>query len=188
MVKIPLAYTVLKFNIAQVWRLLIGLGAIPCACAIYFRLTIPETPRYTIEVDNNLQQAVNDFDRTVARNRAPQVAQTTAVTESSNKASWRDFCEHFRQWKHFKVLLGTSISWFAVDVAFYGINLNASIILQDIGFTGSLTANPWNALFQNALGNFIVALMGTVPGYWVRIDQTLVALCQSCLMLVLNLR
>ena len=33
-------------HIDQVWRLLIGLGCVPAVVALYFRLTIPETPRY----------------------------------------------------------------------------------------------------------------------------------------------
>ncbi len=35
------------------WRLLIGFGAIPGVVAIYFRLTIPESPRYTMDVKGN---------------------------------------------------------------------------------------------------------------------------------------
>ena len=34
-------------NFDSVWRLIIGVGAIPGAFAIYYRLTIPESPRYT---------------------------------------------------------------------------------------------------------------------------------------------
>ena len=30
--------------------------------AVYFRLTIPETPRYTIEINNDIDQAVKDVD------------------------------------------------------------------------------------------------------------------------------
>lgn len=34
-------------HVDYVWRLLIGLGCVPAAIALYFRLTISETPRYS---------------------------------------------------------------------------------------------------------------------------------------------
>lgn len=37
-------------NLDYVWRICIGLGAIPCAATIYARLTLPETPRYAVDV------------------------------------------------------------------------------------------------------------------------------------------
>jgi len=59
------------------------------------------------------------------------------------------------------------VTWFALDVAFYGINLNNSVILTAIGFSGSGT--PYEVLNRNAIGNIIIALLGTVPGYWVTV-------------------
>lgn len=43
------------------WRLIIGLGAIPAALALYFRLTIPETPRFTMDIEMNVHQASKDI-------------------------------------------------------------------------------------------------------------------------------
>ena len=57
-----------------------------------------------------------------------------SVKESNeNKATFKEFISHFKQWKNFKVLLGCSACWFALDVAFYGVNLNNGIILDAIG-------------------------------------------------------
>src|ERR1041384_2269141 len=39
------------------WRLVLGLGVIPGLFALYFRLTIPETPRYTMDVDHDINKA-----------------------------------------------------------------------------------------------------------------------------------
>ena len=44
------------------WRLLIGFGCVPGFVAPYFRLTIPETPRFTLDVDRNMKQAVKDVE------------------------------------------------------------------------------------------------------------------------------
>ncbi|KAG6333503.1 hypothetical protein ID866_5592, partial [Astraeus odoratus] len=44
------------------WRILIGLGCVPGVVALYFRLTIPETPRFTMDVDRNVAQASKDIE------------------------------------------------------------------------------------------------------------------------------
>jgi len=44
------------------WRIIIGLGAIPGTLALYFRLTIPETPRFTMDIQRNIHQAAHDID------------------------------------------------------------------------------------------------------------------------------
>ncbi|KAJ1995691.1 hypothetical protein GGI25_000670 [Coemansia spiralis] len=76
------------------------------------------------------------------------------------------FVQYFGQWKHMKVLLGTSISWFAVDVAFYGINLNSSVVISAIGFSGDVNnGDPYKVLSRNCLGNIIINLLGSIPGY-----------------------
>lgn len=38
----------------KMWRALIGVGIVPAVCALYFRLTIPETPRYTVSLCQSL--------------------------------------------------------------------------------------------------------------------------------------
>ncbi|CAJ0826113.1 2968_t:CDS:2 [Entrophospora sp. SA101] len=75
---------------------------------------------------------------------------------------------HFGQWKHGKVLLGTSLSWFALDVAFYGLGLNNAIILDAIGLS-SKTDDQFTGLANIALGNVVITLLGTIPGYWVTV-------------------
>ncbi len=44
-------------------RLLFGLGAVPAAIALYFRLTFPETPRYKIDVERQVAQTTWEVDR-----------------------------------------------------------------------------------------------------------------------------
>ena len=117
-------------NLDYVWRIAIGFGAIPGCIALYFRLTIPETPRYTMDVDNDVHRGANDINK-VSGNSHVKLAEKKQQAE--NKATFRQFIQHFSKWNNFKILLGTSISWFALDVAFYGVNLNNGIILDAIG-------------------------------------------------------
>lgn len=74
------------------------------------------------------------------------------------------FFTYFSEWRHFSKLLGTMSTWFLLDVAFYGTNLNQSAILTQIGF--STGKNEYDQLKRNAIGNLIIAIAGYVPGYF----------------------
>jgi PHS family inorganic phosphate transporter-like MFS transporter len=50
-------------SLDTIWRLLVGLGAVPAFIALWFRLTIIESPRYTAEVTKDSLQAVNDVSQ-----------------------------------------------------------------------------------------------------------------------------
>ncbi|KAJ2721209.1 hypothetical protein GGI07_004135 [Coemansia sp. Benny D115] len=80
------------------------------------------------------------------------------------------FGQYFGKWRNLKVLLGTSIAWFVVDVAFYGINLNSSVVISAIGFSGDVqNGDPYSVLTRNCLGNIIINILGSVPGYWITV-------------------
>ena len=51
-----------------------------------------------------------------------------------------------------------------MDIAFYGTNLNQSIILSQIGFAPT-NLPPWDTLFKQATGNLILSVLGALPGY-----------------------
>ncbi|KAJ6095554.1 hypothetical protein N7486_006300 [Penicillium sp. IBT 16267x] len=54
-----------------------------------------------------------------------------------------------------------------IDIAYYGINLNQSIILAKIGYAKGAT--PWETLYKTAIGNIIVQTAGYLPGFYVGI-------------------
>ncbi|KAF1799703.1 phosphate:H+ symporter [Mucor lusitanicus] len=153
-----------------VWRLVIGLGAVPGVCALYYRLTIPETPRFTIDVEQKVEKGIRDAKAFIEKGAsAGDYTDNIAIarTNTSPKASWSDFCRHFGQWQNGKILLGTAYSWFALDVAWYGLGLNNSIILGAIGFGSD--SDPYTAVFRTCVGNIIINLLGSVPGYWISV-------------------
>ncbi|KAF4605756.1 hypothetical protein EYR40_004546 [Pleurotus pulmonarius] len=84
------------------------------------------------------------------------------------KAQFREFLHYFSEWRHAKLLIGTCMCWFLLDVAFYGINLNQNVVLQQIGFDGS-SGSAWQRLFKIATGNIIITALGFVPGYYAAI-------------------
>lgn len=155
------------------WRIVLGCGAVPGIAALYFRLTIPETPRYTMDVEHDVNKASNDITSYLQKTDTNDDDENAGNHVDVPKASWSDFVGYFGKWKNGKVLLGTSMSWFALDIAFYGIGLNNGIILSAIGYADTheadLNLRAYNSLKNMALGNIIITIMGTVPGYWVTV-------------------
>lgn len=161
------------------WRIIYGFGAVPACFALYFRLTIPETIRYTLDVSRNEKVAAADAIKYVSGKHgsarvgdAGYTPDAAIVIEQDDgqgppKASFRDFISHFGQWKNGKVLLGTAGSWFLLDVAFYGLGLNTSIILGAIKYSGG--SNIYQKLYNNGVGNLILSCAGLIPGYWVSV-------------------
>jgi hypothetical protein len=45
------------YNLDYVWRLCIGLGTIPAVATVYLRCTMPESPRYNLNVNHDVEQA-----------------------------------------------------------------------------------------------------------------------------------
>ncbi|CCD27217.1 MFS transporter NDAI_0K00280 [Naumovozyma dairenensis CBS 421] len=162
----------------QMWRILVGLGAVPGCLGLYFRLTIPESPRYTLDVEAHVDNGVEDVEKFMTGEMdhknddivtaATRIPSTTAMEPVlPPKASFKDFCHHFGQWKYGKILLGTAGSWFMLDVAFYGLSLNTAVILQTIGYAGS--QNVYKKLYDSAVGNLILICAGSLPGYWISV-------------------
>ncbi|CAG8589778.1 558_t:CDS:2 [Racocetra fulgida] len=155
-------------HIDYIWRIVTGCGAIPGCIALYFRLTIPETPRYTMDIERNIDQAAADINTVLEHGVYKPREQEVVVKVDAPKFSVSDFFRYFGKWENGKVLFGTAFTWFALDVAFYGIGLNNNIILGNIGFLGD-GRDPYETLFKASVGNIIIALLGTVPGYWVTV-------------------
>ncbi|KAJ6442371.1 inorganic phosphate transporter (predicted) [Purpureocillium lavendulum] len=136
-----------------VWRLQLGIGMIPAAITLYSRLTMPETEPYKKYVTDN------------ARCRQDRGLQN----------QMHDFWDYFKEWRHAKVLLATSTAWFLFDIAYYGINLNQSIILSKIGYAKG--EDPWSTLWKIAVGNIIRDMArvmadefkGYLPGFFIGI-------------------
>ncbi|KAL1622001.1 acid phosphatase pho5 [Neofusicoccum ribis] len=167
---------VCSLAVDKMWRVIIGFGAVPGCIALYYRLTIPETPRYTFDVARDVVKAGSDVKAYKAGEHQgvpDEITRVQAMEQADQlevpQASWRDFFAHYSQWKYGKVLLGTAGSWFFLDVAFYGLGLNNSIILTQIGYGTSHTKNMYEYFFNTAVGNLILICAGAIPGYWVTV-------------------
>ncbi|TAQ83677.1 hypothetical protein B7494_g8000 [Chlorociboria aeruginascens] len=166
---------VCRLAVDKMWRVIVGFGAVPGCIALYYRLTIPETPRYTFDVARDVEKAGEDVEAYMtgkSEGQPDEIRRATTIANASAtlqvpKASWADFYGHYSQWKFGKVLLGTAGSWFFLDVAYYGLSLNNSIILSAIGWSGG--SNMYEIYYRTAVGNLILVCAGAIPGYWVSV-------------------
>ncbi|TFY75085.1 hypothetical protein EWM64_g8927 [Hericium alpestre] len=179
------------------WRIIIGISLVPAFGTLYQRLTLPESTRYLNEtkvyqdIHDEVPKAEAQLEK-IATNptsasekeqeekvsaivcnatgdiEATPVPEQTISLPSNRKAHFRECLLYFREWRHFKLLLGTSVCWFLVDIAFYGVNLNQNFVLQQIGFDGA-SGTPWHRLWKISIGDIIIAVLGFVPGYWVSV-------------------
>ncbi|KAI0206529.1 major facilitator superfamily domain-containing protein [Astrocystis sublimbata] len=157
------------------WRIIVGVGAAPAVFALYYRITIPETPRYTFEVAKDVEKAAADikayissqYEGEVDEVKQARMKQVASPALAIPAASWRDAYNYFTQWKNARVLLGTAFSWFLLDFAFYGLGLNNQVILQVIGYADGDSLHA--ILHRGAVGTIILVVAGSLPGYWTSI-------------------
>ncbi|KIO24456.1 hypothetical protein M407DRAFT_244457 [Tulasnella calospora MUT 4182] len=176
-----------------VWRIVVGVSLIPAFGTLYQRLTLPEATRYkkSQEQARRLADEEYDIDELKKKNEAtvsiteqpqePSASASSSDVKTSDSASIsapppenktrqiREFINYFSEWRHFKILLGTCMCWFLLDIAFYGINLNQNVVLQQIGFDGHTGSTAWEKLYRLAVGNIIITALGFVPGYYATI-------------------
>jgi PHS family inorganic phosphate transporter-like MFS transporter len=162
-----------------VWRIAVGLSLIPAFATLYQRLTLPESTRFIAsqKVADEEQHPSKDIplkeesqlkDEKLSSAGSSSDSAEAPLEEVAKKAHFKEFIEYFSEWKHGKNLFATSMCWFLLDIAFYGINLNQNVVLQQIGFDGK-TGTPWEKMFKVSTGNIIVTVLGFVPGYYATI-------------------
>ncbi|KAF8227722.1 MFS general substrate transporter [Tricholoma matsutake] len=165
-----------------VWRIVVGISLVPAFGTLYQRLTLPESTRYIAAQklkSGEEGDAIAEIKRAqLGESRDGKVEESIQISSidddkapeelATKKAQFTEFLEYFSEWKHAKILLGTCMCWFFLDIAFYGINLNQNVVLQQIKFDGK-TGTPWHRLFKIGTGNIIITALGFVPGYYVTI-------------------
>ena len=69
-----------KIGIDILWRLVVGVGAVPALVAIIFRWTIPESGRYTYDVEQDARTALKDTRKVYEEQPAMQ-SQSTELSD-----------------------------------------------------------------------------------------------------------
>jgi MFS transporter, PHS family, inorganic phosphate transporter len=130
-----------------VWRVLLGLGAVPAAAVIYLRCRMPESPRYKAHRESLSVQAASNGD-SVVRAASPR------TTSAAHASGLQAFLSN-RRW--LVMLAGTAGCWFLLDYAYYGNTISTPQIL---GLISPHASTMTKIALQLAI--FVVA---AVPGY-----------------------
>ncbi|XP_027165138.1 probable inorganic phosphate transporter 1-3 [Coffea eugenioides] len=147
------------------WRIILMFGAVPAGLTYYWRMKMPETARYTALVARNAQKAAKDMARVLNVELDPEVEKVEKLTERSSN-SYGLFSRQFLR-RHGLHLLGTTSTWFLLDIAFYSQNLFQKDVLSGIGWIPpAATMSAGEELFKIARAQTLIALCSTVPGYW----------------------
>jgi MFS transporter, PHS family, inorganic phosphate transporter len=174
-----------QFAADRSWRIIIGFGILPAVFALYYRLTIPETPRFTFDVALDAEKANADIrifiDAEVAleqidafqRNSSNRLGLESQIQSQIDgvdnllqpRSSWSDFYKYFHQYRNGSVLFATMASWFLLDFSFYGLALNNNVELAVLGFGPESGPSVYRDLLATSLGNLILVCAGGLPGY-----------------------
>lgn len=167
----PYAVDAMKSTVPEadyVWRIILMLGSLPAVLTYYWRMKMPETPRYTALVANDNKKACDDMSKVLNLEIGQHVVNETQIkTDSnSNSNSFGFFSKKFIQ-RHGIHLLGTATTWFLIDVAYYSQNLFQKDIFSAVGWLPQpKTMSALEEVFKIAKAQTLIALCGTVPGYW----------------------
>jgi PHS family inorganic phosphate transporter-like MFS transporter len=145
-----------------VWRIMLMLGALPAALTFYWRMQMPETARYTALVAKNAKQAAADMFLLLEVELKPESDKVDQITQNSYGLFSQEFAK-----RHGLHLVGTSVCWFLLDIAFYSQNLFQKDIFTAVGWLpAAKTMSAIEEVFTVARAQTIIVICGLIPGYW----------------------
>ncbi|XP_020209835.1 inorganic phosphate transporter 1-11 [Cajanus cajan] len=145
------------------WRLVLMVGAIPAMMTYYWRMKMPETGRFTAIIEGNAKQAAADMARVLD---IEIQAEQDKLADFNAANNYPLLSNEFFQ-RHGRHLIGTMSSWFLLDIAFYSQNLTQKDIFPAIGLIAhEVDMSAIDEVFQTSRAMFVIALLGTFPGYW----------------------
>ncbi|KAJ6412194.1 hypothetical protein OIU84_005283 [Salix udensis] len=148
-----------------VWRIIVMVGALPALLTYYWRMKMPETARYTALVAKNAKQAASDMSKVLQVDLEAEEQKVEQLTEDKSN-QFGLFTKKFLH-RHGLHLLGTTSTWFLLDIAFYSQNLFQKDIFSAIGWIPKAeTMNAIDEVYRIARAQTLIALCSTVPGYW----------------------
>ncbi|KAL4368151.1 hypothetical protein GQ457_05G003280 [Hibiscus cannabinus] len=163
----PYEVDALRSTIPQadyVWRIILMVGALPAALTYYWRMKMPETARYTALVAKDAKQAASDMSKVMQMDIEAEPQKIEQMEKE--KSQFGLFSKEFAK-RHGLHLLGTTTTWFLLDIAFYSQNLFQKDIFSAIGWIPSAKSmNAIEEVYRIARAQTLIALCSTVPGYW----------------------
>ncbi|KAH7078821.1 major facilitator superfamily domain-containing protein [Paraphoma chrysanthemicola] len=161
-------------TVDKMWRIIIAFGGIPGWFALYYRLTIPETPRYTFDVLYDVEKASVDARKYRYGKQGNVLNPVTQAQTRRDLAKYRtprpslmEILRFYSQRRQAIRLFGTSMSWFFLDLAFYGLGFSSASLLSTMGF--DKRENLYQDLRNTATGQIVLICAGALPGYWLTV-------------------
>lgn len=150
-----------------VWRIIVMVGALPAALTYYWRMKMPETARYTALVAKNAQQAAQDMSKVLQVDLVSgQDKSEIEIPAQDDRNSFGLFSKEFAK-RHGLHLLGTTVCWFLLDIAFYSQNLFQKDIFSAIGWIpAAKTMSAIQEVYTVARAQTLIVMCGLIPGYW----------------------
>ncbi|KAK3829918.1 MAG: major facilitator superfamily domain-containing protein [Linnemannia elongata] len=192
-------------NMDMVWRICIAVGCLPALSTALIRFTMPASapecgsrsgsrlavyPQSQLDDDIDVLPLDEVLDKVDEENISsapdpsfpPPAAHSASTSlskapERQRAHATQQFHKYCSQRKNLRVLIGTSLSWFLLDIAFRSIALNQSYLLDALNMTYSSNnaqdtlentdkTTLYRHLWMTTLGNLTVSLLGIAPGYW----------------------
>lgn len=155
-----------------VWRTVLAFGAFPALCTLYIRTQMAESPRFTQSVMQDKNKAALDIAKMLnVQNKQVEAIEEVLDTHRPKKGETRQHggamsSSTFLR-KYGMVLLGSTMCWFLLDVAFYSQNLFQKDVFLQTGFLPpSKFMNALEETAKVARAQACIALGSTIPGYW----------------------
>ncbi|KAK7428179.1 hypothetical protein QQZ08_005245 [Neonectria magnoliae] len=130
-------------SIDGIWRIVIGVGAVPALLAILFRFMLPDSGMYNLEVRRKSELVMRNVAKVYGGSGLQVDARSIPLDPVPNEPepdmpiqfSRRDMYRYFIKDRNWLYLLGTSGTWFILDVALCGFGLDNRVVLADMWAT-----------------------------------------------------
>jgi PHS family inorganic phosphate transporter-like MFS transporter len=134
-----LAIALLTAHVPQslVWRILLAAGAIPPLAVFWARRHLRETPRFAQMVEGKSDEMAREVKR-------------KGFVAALKEAFGED--NHLRKW-----LIGTSLAWFFLDLAYYGNTISNQAFVSAV--------SPRGTQIHNLFLSLLVFTFAAFPGY-----------------------
>ncbi|GLJ22743.1 hypothetical protein SUGI_0428460 [Cryptomeria japonica] len=144
-------------------RIVLMLGTVPAGVTFYWRMKVPETPRFTALVARDVDKAAADMSKIMGISINEYEADVSRIR--TRRPSFGLFSKAFMK-SHGKHLVGTMSCWFFLDIAFYGCNLFLKDLYKAVGLfeKSEVYKNPVDEVFDIARAQALITLCGTLPG------------------------
>jgi PHS family inorganic phosphate transporter-like MFS transporter len=140
-----------------IWRILLGLGAVPGLAVFYLRRKIQETPRFALAGGAHQEAAEAIAQVTGSPVTVEAVPRAGTGTMLTRPSTFGGFAIILRNRRLLLWLIGCSAAWMLLDFSYYGNSISSPEILKLL--------SPHASLLHNTLIQLLIFCVFALPGY-----------------------